>query len=95
MWLDNINSKIDLFLPSDFIPCFTISIQIKLQCRDIWIEVLLDTRVLGCFIDKDFTASQNLTLIKKAFLAPIEVIDGRLFASKNVIEETQLLEVIL
>jgi hypothetical protein len=46
-------------------------------------------------MDKNFAMKQNLELIEKAHLAPMEVIDGRLLASGNVIEETQPLEIML
>jgi hypothetical protein len=46
-------------------------------------------------MDKDFTMKQNLELIEKAHLVPMKVIDGQPFASGNVMEEIQPLEVML
>jgi hypothetical protein len=46
-------------------------------------------------MDKDFALKYSLELIEKAHPAPVEVIDGRPLVSRNVIEETQPLEVML
>jgi hypothetical protein len=46
-------------------------------------------------MDKDFVLKHSLELIGRAHPAFMEIIDGRPLASKNMIEETQLLEVIL
>jgi hypothetical protein len=58
-------------------------------------EALLNTGAFACFMDKDFAMKHILELIGKAHPAPMEVIDGRLLASGNVMEETQPLEVML
>jgi hypothetical protein len=46
-------------------------------------------------LDKEFVMKHSLELIGKAHLAPVEVTDERPFVSGNVVEETQLLEVML
>jgi hypothetical protein len=47
------------------------------------------------FLDKDFAMKHGLELIKEARSTSMEVIDGWLLTSGNVMEETQSLEVIL
>ena len=47
------------------------------------------------FYDKNFVMKHSLELIGKTHPAPIKVIDRRLRASRNVVEEIQRLEVIL
>jgi hypothetical protein len=46
------------------------------------------------FLDKDFAMKHGLELIKEARSTSMEVIDGWLLTSGNVMEETQSLEVI-
>jgi hypothetical protein len=58
-------------------------------------EALLDTRASVCFMDKDFALKHSLELIGKTHPTPVEVIDGWLLASGNVMDEIQLLEVML
>jgi predicted aspartyl protease len=78
MWLDNSNLllKSGLFLLSDLAPCFLIHIWVKSQHGDMTVEALLDTGASACLIDKNFAKCQNLTLIQKAVLALVEVMDG-------------------
>ena len=46
-------------------------------------------------MDKDFALKHSLEFIKKTHPAPVEVIDGQPLTSRNVMEETQPLEVML
>jgi hypothetical protein len=85
----------DLFASSDPTPCFIFYGHIKILECEISSKALLDTGASACFMDKDFAMKHSLELIRKAHLAPVEVIDGQLFALGNVMEERQPLEVIL
>lgn len=68
--------------------------QIKLQYGDVLVEALLDIRASVCFIDKKLPHIR-IWLSWKKNSTHVEVIDGYPLISKNVIEETQTLEVIL
>jgi hypothetical protein len=84
-----------LFVSSDPTPCFIFSVHIKtLDCK-FFNEALLDTGASAYFMDKDFALKHSLELIGKAHLAPVEIIDGRSLASRNVMEEIQHLEIML
>jgi hypothetical protein len=96
MRLDTTKSKEKgLFVSSNPTQCFIFLVHIKMLDCEFFCEVLLDTRALACFIDKDFAIKHSLELIGKAYLAPVEVIDGWPLASGNMMEETQPLEVML
>ena len=98
MQLDTIKkqpSKQGLLLPSTPTFCFTFSIKIKSLDGEILSEALLDTDATACFMDKDFATKHHIVLVKKKHPAPVEVIDGQSLASRNVMEETQPLEVTL
>jgi hypothetical protein len=84
-----------LFVSSDPMPCFTFPVHIKILDYEFFSEALLDTGAFAYFMDKDFAMKHSLELIEKNHPVSVEVIDGRLLVSGNVMEETQLLEVIL
>jgi hypothetical protein len=89
------SKKKGLFVSSDPTPCFTFPVHIKTLDCEFSSETLLDTRAFACFMDKDFALKHSLKLIGKAHHAPVEVIDGWPLVSRNVMEETHLLEVML
>jgi hypothetical protein len=96
MRLDATKSKEKcLFISSDPTPCFTFPVHIKTLDCEFYSEALLDTGAFACFMDKDFALKHSLELIGKAYPAPVEVIDGQPLASRNMMEETQPLEVML
>ena len=96
MRLDTIKSKEKgLFVSLDPTPCFTFPIYIKTLDYEFFSKALLDTRVSPCFMDNDFAIKHSLELIGKTHSPFVEVIDGWPLASVNVMEETQLLEVML
>jgi hypothetical protein len=96
MRLDATKSKEKgLFVSSNPTPCFTFPVHIKTLNCEFYNKALLDTGASVCFMDKNFSLKHNLQLIKKAHPTPMEVIDGRPLTSGNVMEETQLLEVML
>jgi hypothetical protein len=96
MRLDATKSKEKgLFVSLDPMPCFTFRVHIKILDCGFFSKALLDTGASACFMDKDFALKHNLELIGKAHHAPVEVIDGRPLVSKNVMKETQPLEVML
>ena len=84
-----------LFVSSDPTPCFTIPIHIKTLDCEFSNKALLYTRAFAYVMNKDFTMKHSLELIRKANLAPVEVIDGWPLASGNVMEEIHPLEVML
>jgi hypothetical protein len=84
-----------LFVSSDPTQYFIFHVYIKILDCGFSSKALLDTRASACFMDKDFALKHNLELIEKAHPAAVEVIDGRVLISGNVMEETQPLEVIL
>jgi hypothetical protein len=89
MRLDATKSKDKgLFVSSDPTPCFTFHVYIKTLYYEYSSDALLDTGAFACFMDKDFALKHSLELIGKAHPAPVEVIDGRPLASKNVMEKT-------
>jgi hypothetical protein len=91
MKLDATKSKEkSLFVSSDPTSCFTFPIHIKTLDCEFSSEALLDTRASACFMDKDFVLKHNLELIEKAHSTPVEVIDGRPLASRNVMEKHNL-----
>jgi hypothetical protein len=83
------------FVSLDHMSCFTVPVYIKTLDCEFSIEVFLDTGTSACFMDKDFTMKHSLEFIRKAHCALVEVIDGWPLTLGNVMEETQLLEVIL
>jgi hypothetical protein len=96
MRLGTIKSKEKgLFVSSDPTPCFIFLVYIKTLDCEFSSEALLDIGISTCFIYKDFALKHNLELIRKAHPASVEVIDGRLLTSGNLMEETQPLEVML
>jgi hypothetical protein len=96
MRLDATKSKEKgLFVSSNPTPCFTFHVYIKRLDCEFSSDALLDIGTSACFMDKDFALKHSLELIEKVHPAPVEVIDGRPFASGNVMEEIQPLEVIL
>jgi hypothetical protein len=77
MRLDATKSKEkDLFVSSDPTPCFIFLVHIKMLDCEFFSEALLDTGASICFMDKDFAMKHSLELIRKAHLAPVEVIHG-------------------
>ena len=96
MRLDATKSKEKgLFVSLDPTPCFTFPGHIKVLDYEFSSKTLLDIGASACFIDKDFALKLSLELIGKAHHVPMEVIDGRLLALENMMEETQPLEVML
>jgi hypothetical protein len=96
MRLDTTKSKEKcLFVSSNPMPCFIFPIHIKILDCEISNDALLDTRASVCFMDKDFVLKHSLELIEKAHPTPVEIIDGRPLALGNMMEETQLLEIML
>ena len=94
--MDTISSKEKgLFVFSDPTPCFIFPIYIKILHCEFFNKALSYIGAFACFMNKDFAMKHSLELIRKAHPASVEVIDGRPLASGNVVEETQLLEVML
>ncbi len=46
-------------------------------------------------MDKEFAIRHHLVLMKKSYLAIVEIIDRRSFAFSDIVEKTQPLEVVL
>jgi hypothetical protein len=91
MRLDATKSKEKgLFVSLDPMPCFTFRVHIKILDCGFFSKALLDTGASACFMDKDFALKHNLELIEKAHSTPVEVIDGRPLASRNVMEKHNL-----
>jgi hypothetical protein len=96
MRLDATKSKEKgLFVISNPTPYFTFLVHIKTLDCEFSSKVLLTTGASTCIMDKDFALKHSLELVGKAHPTPMEVIDGRPFASGNMMEETQPLEVML
>ena len=73
--------------------CFTIPFIVKYESCSIKISTLLDFGASTCFIDKDFIKCHELSLVPKKCPIFVEVIDGRSFASGDVIHKTYPLNI--
>lgn len=84
-------TKKDHILSTSPFHCFTILIQLrvtKLKCY-----AFFDSKASICCIDKGFSRSYKICMIKKFKVIHIEEIDGQSFSTRDTIYETILLEI--
>ena len=82
-------------LTSEAFLCFTVPIIVKMDFSSIKFCALLDSGTSTCFIDKNFVDHHKLPLITKKHLILVKIIDGRPLVSRDVIQETTPLDIVL
>ena len=95
MWLTNIAQSIGPILSSEPSSYFTIPLIVQYKSRSIKVNALLDSGASACLIDEDVMKCHKLPLVAKKCLVSVEVIDGRSFASGDVIHQIQPLDICL
>jgi len=88
--LDKFKSQ-GLFLSGQPSRCFNVSL--SFICLNLQTSALIDSGASACFIDEDFVKLHNISLVKKPYPVPVEVIDGRPLASGHITHETIPLEI--
>ena len=62
--------------------------------RDI-VSALLDSGANSCFMDREFAVTQNILLKNLPHPTSVTVIDGRPIASRDIIQETEPVRIVL
>ena len=64
-------------------------------CHRALASALLDSGANSCFMDREFALSQNILLNKLPSPVAVGVIDGRPIASRDIVEESEPIRIVL